>query len=616
MAELIPDDIGAFKTEGEGRFYHFLKNVAKPDIRFFGWYLPDIQGREPDFILFSADAGLIVFEVKDWDVQQIIEADPNWFVLDMGGRLEKRKNPLKQAKEYFEGMRDRITQDKRLVSTDPNHFGRPKIPLSYAVVFSNIDKYAYTDKNLEQVIGMERAFFWDDLHPDGDICSDTSGRCFREALLRMFPVSFPFQLPHEDFNHLRQVIFPTVRVQLPERKSSLDHEQHKTLLRMLDRHQETIARKYDAGHRIIVGPSGCGKTLVLVHKAAFFRQYNPAVKSILFVCYNITLVNYIKRLLSEKGIPLGPGGVDVVHFYELCSRIVGEPVHYENEDGAYYDTVLDLALEKLAAIETRYDAILVDEGQDFTDGMYRLVTGLLNPKTDNLTIALDENQNIYRNRQSWKDVGVKARGRVHPMSLVYRNTQEISRFASRLIGLEPCGENTVDNKPALFPPAVFEAHGPKPELKPFKTSQELVSYVADAIRNVIQGKEYSPSEIAVIYTVKHAAYGKDPSFSLPYALKDALDSRGVLSSWVSEDYRAKNSYDITTDRVAISTIHSAKGLDWACVFVLGLDTFDNERWAEEQWKRLAYVGLTRARHRLLIPYVRSNQLIAELKGCL
>ena len=72
------------------------------------------------------------------------------------------------------------------------------------------------------------------------------------------------------------------------------------------------------------GPSGSGKTLILVHKAAFLKKYNPEIKNILFVCYNITLTNYIKRLLSNKQVPLGEGGVTVKHFFELCSEIIGQ----------------------------------------------------------------------------------------------------------------------------------------------------------------------------------------------------------------------------------------------------------------------------------------------------
>jgi superfamily I DNA and RNA helicase len=68
---------------------------------------------------------------------------------------------------------------------------------------------------------------------------------------------------------------------------------------VLDDSQEAIARKCCAGHHLVVGPSGSGKTLVLAHKAAFLQQYNPSIKNILFVCFNITLVNYNKYPTPE-----------------------------------------------------------------------------------------------------------------------------------------------------------------------------------------------------------------------------------------------------------------------------------------------------------------------------
>lgn len=47
-----------------------------------------------------------------------------------------------------------------------------------------------------------------------------------------------------------------------------------------------------------------------------------------------------------------------------------------------------------------------------------------------------------------------------------------------------------------------------------------------------------------------------------------------FADWISEDYRAKRSHDVTTEKVTISTIHSVKGFDYACVFVLGLDALE------------------------------------------
>jgi hypothetical protein len=39
----------------------------------------------------------------------------------------------------------------------------------------------------------------------------------------------------------------------------------------------------------------------------------------------------------------------------------------------------------------------------------------------------------------------------------------------------------------------------------------------------------------------------------------------------------------------------------------------NDRWTAEQLKNLAYVGMTRARYRLVMPYVIENEIIRQLK---
>lgn len=101
---------------------------------------------------------------------------------------------------------------------------------------------------------------------------------------------------------------------------------------------------------------------------------------------------------------------------------------------------------------------------------------------------------------------------------------------------------------------------------------------------------------------------------MPHMIGKALEKRGILHNWVSEDYRSKRSYDITTDTVTISTIQSAKGFDYSRVFLIGLDLFDPVKWSESEIKSLAYVGITRARYELFIPYIHKNDLIGELLG--
>jgi hypothetical protein len=68
--------------------------VAKPDVHYLCWYLPEVNGNEPDFLVYCEEVGLVVFELKDWVLRQIEEADPNEFLLRIKGKTESRKNPL------------------------------------------------------------------------------------------------------------------------------------------------------------------------------------------------------------------------------------------------------------------------------------------------------------------------------------------------------------------------------------------------------------------------------------------------------------------------------------------------------------------------------------------
>jgi superfamily I DNA/RNA helicase len=314
--------------------------------------------------------------------------------------------------------------------------------------------------------------------------------------------------------------------------------------------------------------------------------------------------------LADKKVPLGENGVTVHHFYELCSEIIGEEVAYEKEGSDYYDLVVQEALSKVEDYGKKYDAILVDEGQDFSTDMFKVVASLLNPKTDNLTIVSDENQNIYRDQIAWEEAGINAEGHIHNLTCGYRNTQELSDFASNFIG-----EKSEDYKDKEEPFAdYFDFHGPKPEIKQFADFEKITEYVADKIAEIVEADGLPYSEIAVLYTMQYPA--RDFEAPLPQLVEKILDSRGILNTWVSEDYQSKKTYDITTNSVTISTIHSVKGLDYSMVFLLGLDYLEPRGWSTDQLDRLAYVAITRARYQLFIPYINQSALIKKLQAAL
>ncbi len=64
MARMHPEDIEALEsaTPGERTAFRFLREAARPDQDFIGWYEPAIgeQGREPDFVSADADKKALV----------------------------------------------------------------------------------------------------------------------------------------------------------------------------------------------------------------------------------------------------------------------------------------------------------------------------------------------------------------------------------------------------------------------------------------------------------------------------------------------------------------------------------------------------------------------------
>jgi DNA helicase-2/ATP-dependent DNA helicase PcrA len=76
-------------------------------------------------------------------------------------------------------------------------------------------------------------------------------------------------------------------------------------------------------------------------------------------------------------------------------------------------------------------------------------------------------------------------------------------------------------------------------------------------------------------------------------------------------------YDQQADRVALMTLHAAKGLEFPVVFIAGCEDDlipfrrgDRSLDPEEE-RRLFYVGMTRAKEKLILTHARSRILFGE-----
>ena len=133
---------------------------------------------------------------------------------------------------------------------------------------------------------------------------------------------------------------------------------------------------------------------------------------------------------------------------------------------------------------------------------------------------------------------------------------------------------------------------------------EFIKSGKDDVESRIQNVKEFESSI-LLYTAVKEVSGE------PATLAGFLEEVSLLTGFENSDTSA--------DAVSLMTIHSAKGLEFPVVFLTGLEeglfpgvkSYESEEEIEEE-RRLAYVGLTRARELLYVTRARSRMLYASL----
>ncbi|MCK5725276.1 MAG: DNA helicase Rep [Thiotrichaceae bacterium] len=103
--------------------------------------------------------------------------------------------------------------------------------------------------------------------------------------------------------------------------------------------------------------------------------------------------------------------------------------------------------------------------------------------------------------------------------------------------------------------------------------------------------------------------------------KGKEDLSDLVAHFTLVDMLERNSDEEETDEITMMTLHSAKGLEFPYVFMIGVeeDILPHQNSLEdngvEEERRLAYVGITRARQRLFISFAKTRRRFGEKLTC-
>jgi hypothetical protein len=607
MAITIPETIRSSATAGERLFFRTLKTFLPDD--YIVYFEPEIQGRRPDFVIIGPDLGIVVLEVKDYTKNTLFQINNDeWHIVATSGDQTIVPSPMKQARDYMFRIVDALQKDKNLIEVDGKYKLRLKFPYGHGVVFTRMTSSDFIKDGLYTVIEPNLCLTRDEIDPDKEGFSE---EVLMEKILNMFVVPFRLKEPlsFEDINAIRYHLFPEVRISA-EFKQPVPYQDQLLLslhdIKTMDLHQENLAKQIGDKNRLIRGVAGSGKTIILASRAKMLSKQNPDWK-ILILCYNISLSNSIQQMVHH----MLNEPEDLFDFDPHAKPVQNENIIVRNfhswlkNDLKIREQQLPTILEKLEskeAILPTYDAVLIDEGQDFEADWLRLVSLLINADTQSLLLVEDRAQTIYKRKRSYlQDTGLSFQGRSKVLSINYRNTQQIVKFAWEFYRKHSMFKNKVVNRELegeIIAPQSTKRKGPEPGIVKAANVSEEMRIVARSIKKLHMEKKVPLEDILILYRVKRTH--KYPIIDI---IKRSLKDEGLPYFWITENDVSKRSYAKDDGNVKISTIDSSKGLDFRAVFIVNVDSmpFPLEE-NKEREVSLLYIGMTRAKEYLCLSY--------------
>jgi hypothetical protein len=155
----------------------------------------------------------------------------------------------------------------------------------------------------------------------------------------------------------------------------------------------------DAKMRRVRGSAGCGKSYGLAARAAALAAQG---KSVLVVSFNVTLSHYLRGLVTMHCASYGadPTLVSCTHFHGYCGRLVDDAkaeqltLTVPNGTPPWNRVIAQAVDASRQGIRRRFDAVLVDEGQDFELDWWKLLRSQVSAEGEMLLVA-DPTQNIF-----------------------------------------------------------------------------------------------------------------------------------------------------------------------------------------------------------------------------
>ncbi|WP_224984207.1 nuclease-related domain-containing DEAD/DEAH box helicase [Geomonas agri] len=546
MARIYPDrPLGTTPSNAERKVFYALKDLLPDEytvLHSVPVYLKadhgsKMQNGELDFLVIHPDKGMLVIEVKGGGITRDASSG-KWSSTDAKDGVHPIKDPYEQGKKYAYAISNLAEREKTTRKFDYPFFHAvwfPDIDTSGAAlgISDNLHMITLGKQDLAQTASSVPRVFRNCLGGGNDVPGEGGVEALRSFLSPSWTLSVKLGSSIEDERHN---IVEATRSQY-------------RVLSLLQRFQRAL----------VSGPAGSGKTFLAIEKARRICSASPESR-VLIACYNKSLSGLIKSHVVHDS------RIDVFTFHKLCTSFCKDasiPIPSGHESGLdeFYDAELpDLLLEALCKVGSRYDAIIVDEGQDFDPSWWPILEQCLrDPGKGLFYIFYDNNQGIYEKRQDFPIMQ-------EPFVLEEncRNTRKILELVNEFYEAETL-------------PVPLGPEGRSPDLIKVEAPDLEVDTLHRVLKKLVKTEKVNCNDIVIL----------TPHAESRSVLKSGIDVGGLKLSW--------DPHSRGEGIVLCSTIHSYKGLESPVVIVAEISTLPRGK-----SRALLYVAYSRANSHLVV----------------